>query len=423
MQRNSSYEARDYGKLWTHKGNKFVIGTLQGDEPLEITAQYNPKELSRTASAAWNVHPNTSARQSPNGETNIWMEYKSTEPRSLTFELVFDGYEEGISVAPLVEQLESLTLPKDMSSRRLSDRHPRACVAVWGSQSLRCVVMSVATKLSMFDESGEPLRATCSVTLKETDVVAMMANDKDKSGYQSRQDQIASHNNAKKHETRRHWVNDKPVADAWSKPQASTPPAAKPAPVAKAATAPAAAPTPAPVEQKVPPVQTEAKTPPDQTEDPNTPMAQPDAQDDEDDRAADAKPETFEPGTSKTPAGNYQTGTASTPGDGSANQIEASGPAKPTTFEPGTSQTPAGNYQTGQASTPASESADQIEATGPAKPTTYEPGTSQTPAGNYATGSASTPGGESSRNIEDSDPPAPAPIVVPKDYKPPTDLE
>jgi hypothetical protein len=287
MQRNSSYEARDYGKLWTHKGNKFVIGTLQGED-LQITAQYNPKELSRTASAAWNVHPNTSARQSPSGETNIWMEYKSTEPRSLTFELVFDGYEEGISVAPLVEQLESLTLPKDMSSQKLSDRHPRACVAVWGSQSLRCVVMSVATKLSMFDESGEPLRATCSVTLKETDVVAMMAADKDKSDYQSRQKQVASFGGVKQHETRRHWVNDKPVADAWSKPQASTAPAARPAPVAKAAPAPA----PAPVEPKVVPTQTNES---------NTPMEQADDQDQQDDEAAASSPESTQTADTKTP--------------------------------------------------------------------------------------------------------------------------
>ncbi|HEX7699532.1 MAG TPA: hypothetical protein VF403_02385 [Kofleriaceae bacterium] len=300
MQRNSGFEARDYGKLWTHKGNKFVIGTLQG-EPLEITAQYNPKELSRSASAAWNVHPNTSARQSASGETNIWMEYKSTEPRSLTLELVFDGYEEGISVAPLVEQLESLTLPKDMSSRTLSDRHPRACVAVWGKQSLRCVVLSVATKLSMFDESGEPLRATCTITLKETDVVAMMAGDKDKSGFQTRQQQVASFSGAKQHEARRHWVDDKPVADAWSKPQASTAPAAKPAPAPTAKPAPAAAakpasapaPAPAPVEQKAVPTQ---------TPDSKTPTEKADAQDQQDDDdAAASSPESTDAKTVEAP--------------------------------------------------------------------------------------------------------------------------
>jgi hypothetical protein len=346
------------------------------------------------------------------------MEYKSTEPRSLTLELVFDGYEEGISVAPLVEQLESLTLPKDMSSKKHSDRHPRACVAVWGKQSLRCVVMSVATKLSMFDESGEPLRATCTITLKETDVVAMMASDKDTSDFQSRQKQVASFSGAKQHEARRHWVNDKPVADAWSKPQASSAPAPapKPSPVAKTAPAPAAAPAPVPVE---------AKVVPEQTNESNTPMEQADAQDQQDDddaaasttpaQTAEAKPEAVEPGTSQMPAASYQTGTASTPGDESANQIENS-----TADEPGTSNTPAGTYEMGTASTPGNESANQIEGS-----TAHEPGTSQTPAGNYATGSASTPGDESSRDIEDSDPPtpAPAPIVVPKNYKPPTDTE
>ena len=346
MQRNSGFEARDYAKLWTHKGNKFVIGTLQGED-LQITAQYNPKELSRSASAAWNVHPNTSARQSASGETNIWMEYKSTEPRSLTLELVFDGYEEGISVAPLVEQLESLTLPKDMSSQKLSDRHPRACVAVWGKQSLRCVVLSVATKLSMFDESGEPLRATCTITLKETDVVAMMANDKDKSGFQTRQQQVASFSVAKQYEARRHSVDDKPVADARSKPQASSAPAAKPAPAsakpapaAAAKPAPAPAPAPAPVEQKAVPTQ---------TTDSNTPMEKADAQDQQDDDdAAASSPESTQTDDPKAPI-------EATPQDNAAKTVGT--PSQPFAGDddldsPRASSTPASAKTTGTPSQP-----------------------------------------------------------------------
>ena len=264
MQRNSSYEARDYGKLWTHKGNKFVIGTLHGTL-VQITAQYNPKELSRSSSASWTPHPNTSSKQGPSKDTHTWMQYGSTEPRTLTFELLFDGYEEGISVAPLVEQLESLTQPINMSSKKASERRPQACVAVWGTQSLRCVVMSVATKLTMFDASGEPLRATCNVTLKEADVVAMMTADKDTGDFDSRQKQISGF--VESHKTRRHWTDDKPVVDAWSKSQ--------PAPVAKPA--PAATPAPA-VEQK---------TPPAQTQDSKTNVEAADAQDEQDDRDND----------------------------------------------------------------------------------------------------------------------------------------
>ncbi|HET9991220.1 MAG TPA: hypothetical protein VFQ65_21960, partial [Kofleriaceae bacterium] len=169
-------EKRDYDHLWTHRGNKFVIGTIHG-ESIEIIAQYNPKELARQAAATWETHPNTSAAHSPTGEGNMWSQYKTTAPRTLTFELLFDGYEEGISVAPIVESLERLTIPVDMSSRVASKRRPQLCVAVWGTQQLRCVVQSVATKLTMFDISGEPLRASCTVVLSEVDVAAMMKVD------------------------------------------------------------------------------------------------------------------------------------------------------------------------------------------------------------------------------------------------------
>jgi hypothetical protein len=169
-------EKRSYEQLWTHRGNKFVIGTLHGN-PIEIIAQYNPKELSRQAAATWTPHQNTSASYAENSESHMWSEYKTTAPRTLTFELLFDGYEEGMSVAPIVESLERLTIPVNMSSRDVTERRPQLCVAVWGTQQMRCVVQSVATKLTMFDESGEPLRASCTVALTEVDVAAMMKVD------------------------------------------------------------------------------------------------------------------------------------------------------------------------------------------------------------------------------------------------------
>jgi len=173
---SSLAEKRKYDQLWTHRGNKFVIGTIHG-ESIEIIAQYNPKELARQAAATWETHPNTSAKHSPTGEGNMWSEYKTTAPRTMTLELLFDGYEEGISIAPIVESLERLTIPVDMSSRDATKRRPQLCVAVWGTQQLRCVVQSVATKLTMFDISGEPLRASCTVVLSEVDVAAMMKVD------------------------------------------------------------------------------------------------------------------------------------------------------------------------------------------------------------------------------------------------------
>lgn len=176
MKHRNGGEQRDYNERWTHNGNKFVIGTIHG-APIEVVAQYNPKELARQAAATWNPHPNTSAKYASTGESQMWSEYRTTAPRTLTVELLFDGYEEGISIAPIVEDLERLTIPVDMSSRDESKRRPQLCVAVWGQQQLRCVVTSVATKLTMFDDAGAPLRATCTVVLTEVDVVAMMKSD------------------------------------------------------------------------------------------------------------------------------------------------------------------------------------------------------------------------------------------------------
>jgi len=169
-------ERRNYSRLWTHRGNKFVLGTIHG-EKIEIVAQYNPKELSRQVQAEWNDNPNTSAKQSKTSESKVWAEYGTSRPRSVTLELLFDGYEENLSVAPIVEDLERLALPVDMRSSDPTKRRPQLCVAVWGAQQLRCVVESVATKLTMFDISGEPLRATCTVQLKEVDVVAMLESE------------------------------------------------------------------------------------------------------------------------------------------------------------------------------------------------------------------------------------------------------
>ena len=77
----------DYDKLWTHRGNKFVIGTLHGDS-IEIIAQYNPKELARQAAATWNAASEYECEATRRtGESNMWSEYKTTAPRTLTFEL------------------------------------------------------------------------------------------------------------------------------------------------------------------------------------------------------------------------------------------------------------------------------------------------------------------------------------------------
>jgi uncharacterized membrane protein YgcG len=58
-------------------------------------------------------------------------------------------------------------------------RRPHRCVVTWGLTvpGFRCVIESLSTKYTMFSEQGIPLRATCTVKLKEADVVAMAKSD------------------------------------------------------------------------------------------------------------------------------------------------------------------------------------------------------------------------------------------------------
>ncbi len=164
-------------KAWTHTGDKFTIGTIDGAQ-VEITAQYNPKEIAFASTASWNVHKGTNGGQANSDECHVALDYGSTESRTLTVELLFDGYEENLSVDPMVHQLEKLLVPIDPSSSKARKRRPQLCVAVWGTaRPFRCVVLSVQSKITMFSRSGTPLRAICNVTLKEVDTVSMLAND------------------------------------------------------------------------------------------------------------------------------------------------------------------------------------------------------------------------------------------------------
>jgi hypothetical protein len=160
--------------LFTPATDKLVIGTVDGDLR-EVFAQYNPKELSLQAAATWN--PTNGNGKKPSGG-NQPLAWAGTEPQTMTAELLFDGVEENISIRPLIDTLISLTEPRNMGSRDDADRRPPLCVAVWGvDRQFRCIVQSVQTKITMFDKHGNPLRAVCTVTLKEANVLVMWSAD------------------------------------------------------------------------------------------------------------------------------------------------------------------------------------------------------------------------------------------------------
>lgn len=79
---------------------KLWIGSL--DNPrLELRAQYNPKELQIDKQIKWEPHKGKESRSSAARMENSKqadLEFNSAPTRSMSVELLFDGYEQGRSI-------------------------------------------------------------------------------------------------------------------------------------------------------------------------------------------------------------------------------------------------------------------------------------------------------------------------------------
>ncbi len=171
----SAMDAAKTGKVW--------IGSI--DMPtLNVQAQFNPKELDISRSVPWSK-TNEANKSNAKGGTGggegqgIHLEFTGAEGRALSLELLFDGYEMGPAgigfVSKAVKTLEELASVRVPGSKKEEEKRPHRCIAVWGSAlpGFKCVIESLSTKYTMFDAGGNPLRATCTVKLKEADVVSV----------------------------------------------------------------------------------------------------------------------------------------------------------------------------------------------------------------------------------------------------------
>ncbi|MBA3397543.1 MAG: hypothetical protein H0T89_33275 [Deltaproteobacteria bacterium] len=155
---------------------KLTIGSLDKTS-LTVKAQYNPKELQVDQSVPWkkpdSANKTGSQGGSGGGDGGIALEFTGAEGRSMSVELLFDGYEgsgRSVNVAGQVAILEELAAVMDPKSKDEKKRRPHHCVISWGDRGLpkfQCVIESLSTKYSMFSSEGQPLRATCTVKLKE----------------------------------------------------------------------------------------------------------------------------------------------------------------------------------------------------------------------------------------------------------------
>jgi len=154
------------------KSDKLTIGSVDKSS-LHVEAQYNPKELQVDKMIPW-----TKANQANQSNSKgIHLEFTGAEGRTMTVEMMFDGYEKNESVANKVKILEDLASVIEVEGSKEDERRPHRCTISWGKGNglprFDCVIEHLSTKYTMFSPVGVPLRATCTVKLKEANVVSM----------------------------------------------------------------------------------------------------------------------------------------------------------------------------------------------------------------------------------------------------------
>nr|WP_260848965.1 LysM peptidoglycan-binding domain-containing protein [Streptomyces sp. SLBN-118] len=127
-----------------------------------ITFQFNPKELSLTKSAKW-------VRKTARGaKTAGPPEFNGAEPSKLTLEMFLDATDTHDGhVVKTVKQLTDCCIPTS-ESRQQKKASPPWVIFYWGRfTGFTAYVSQVQVKYSLFGPGGQPLRATCQVTLEE----------------------------------------------------------------------------------------------------------------------------------------------------------------------------------------------------------------------------------------------------------------
>ena len=141
------------------------------DNPLLIVpCLFNPKELSVEKSNQY-------------GEVNIpglsspIFQFVRGNARTVTLDLFFDTYEEGIDVRIFTDRITGWDAGSMFSklpdiAKGLMDidsklHAPPICFFVWGAFIFQCIIERVSKKFTMFLPIGIPVRATLNVTLKE----------------------------------------------------------------------------------------------------------------------------------------------------------------------------------------------------------------------------------------------------------------
>jgi hypothetical protein len=128
--------------------------------------QYNPKDFKTNKAISWEEGQNQ-------GQSENTLQFQKGSPMTASFELVFDSTASGNQNVQTawVYRLLALTnaeiKPGTAEPGQLEKKRPRALLFQWGGFSMKCVIESVAVTYTMFSSSGDAIRASCQVALKE----------------------------------------------------------------------------------------------------------------------------------------------------------------------------------------------------------------------------------------------------------------
>ncbi|HTE53309.1 MAG TPA: phage tail protein [Kofleriaceae bacterium] len=139
------------------------------DTGVELKAYFNPKELSIDKKVPWNKHKSTKAN-------NPVLEFTDADPKDLSIELLFDGYEGQVNVYDeYIAPLEEFTKIIEAKKR------PPMVIFLWGKfPSFMGVIESLSTKYTMFLTNGTPVRATVTVKMKQADKLTVGTKEGEK---------------------------------------------------------------------------------------------------------------------------------------------------------------------------------------------------------------------------------------------------
>lgn len=137
--------------------------TITGlENGVTFAAQFNPKEITIDKPVPWRKST-TSRSDAPE------VELSSAEGRTMTFELAFDTFDARTDVhAAYLAKLVALTTVMDPNGPE-DKRRPTRVKVQWGQApiSFDGVIESTAIRYTTFLPDGTPVRATCTVKIKE----------------------------------------------------------------------------------------------------------------------------------------------------------------------------------------------------------------------------------------------------------------